>query len=544
MIEHCCLYSALPPTPAGAPQVQRFRHIPSVISTVLCGWQRMFFLALALACAGCMKHEVAAPPVSLLQAIEATPMGNEPTSARFMVEVLEQIGAPTQAQHLRRAVWQWQLARLHGHAPAPMPRTVGEAIAQGATLPAVEAQIAQGWQSAFQVAMRLEFVPVGEVQDPPWVKARPIGSGLWVDAEGGAQRHFALRASLLPVRGGGLPVEGLQVGFGAGADALVLRCTTTPLRSLSGKTAGLMRAHAVSLQCQGEGAARWEGVLPVLVDAARGGGVQPRLTVRAPQVLDAEAERTLWRNWGSTSTVSGRWGNVVKIHSQPGMAQRSWAPSSHTLAPPELLPIPPTQVELARAAVGAAWARVQPVAMVFFITLGVFGIGRTAMPHASTPARFWSSLALCLVLGVPALLAVRNMGWSGDGWSKLATVGAGASVLISVTMGALLATVLHMLHDVLDEEDLTWMQTVTLGWRNALQLAGRASRGEFWGFVVFVLAARAVFVALVPPWQNVLTVVVALPLCTLLLRRLQSLTMQDYAYALIVAIFLVLAMLL
>lgn len=524
-----------------------YRHPPNLACSVgtglRWGW-RVVFLALALVCSGCLKHEAAAPPVSLLQAIEATPLGDEVTSARFLVEVLDQIGAPSQAQHLRRAVWQWQLARLHGQAPAPVPRTVGEAIAHGANLPAVDAQIAQGWPSAFQTAMRLEFFPAGEVLDPPWVTARPIGPGLWVDAEGGARRHFALRASLLPVHGGGLPVDSLQIRFGEGADVLTLLCSTAQLRSLAGKTAGPIFAHAVSVRCQGEGAARWEAVLPVLVDAARGGGLQPQLVVLGPKAMDAQAERTLWRNWGSTSNLAGKWGNAVKTHSQPGMAQRSWVPSTSALGPPQLLPIPPTQVERARASASAAWGRMQPVAMVFLITLGVFGIGRAAIPQASIPVRFWTSLALCLLLGTPALLAVRKMGWSGDGWSNLATVGAGASVLISVAMGALLVTVLHMVHDVLDEEDLSWMQTITRGWRNAFQLAGRASRGEFWGFLVFVLAARAVFVALGSPWQNVLTGVVALPLCTLLLRRLQSLTLQDIGYALIVAIFLALNLML
>ena len=516
-----------PPFPAG------------VLGPILHWWQRIVFLALTLACAGCLQHKPVAPPVSLLQAIEATPLGDEVTSARFLVEVLDQIGAPTQAQHLRRAVWQGQLARLHGQAPAPMPRTVGEAIAQGATLPTVEAQIAQGWSSAFQAAMRLEFFPAGELLDPPWVGARSIGPGLWVEAEGGARRHYALRASLLPVHGGGLPVESLQIRFGEGPDALTLQCSTAPLRSIPGQAAGLFYAYAVSVRCQGEGAARWEAVLPVLVDAARGGGLQPRLVVLAPKAMDVQAERTLWRTWGSASNLAGKWGNVVKTHSQPGMAQRSWAPSSSALGPPMLLPIPPTQIELARAALGAAWARTQPVVMVLFLTLGVFGIGRVAMPQASIPVRFWSSLALCLVLGTPALLAVRNMGWSGDGWSNLGTLGAGAAVFVLVGMGALLATMLHMLHDVLDAEDLSWMQTITRGWRNTFQLAGRASQGEFWGFVLFVLAARALFVALGPPWQNVLTGVVALPLFSLLARRLQSLTLQDIGCALISAIFLV-----
>ena len=49
------------------------------------------------------------------------------------------------------------------------------------------------------------------------------------------------------------------------------------------------------LLCEGRGAERWRTMLPVLLDAARGGGRPPWLIPRDPDVGPKQPERRLWR---------------------------------------------------------------------------------------------------------------------------------------------------------------------------------------------------------------------------------------------------------
>lgn len=81
---------------------------------------------------------------------------------------------------------------------------------------------------------------------------------------------------------------------------------------------------------------------------------------------------------------------------------------------------------------------------------------------------------------------------------------------------------LHGLHKLLDNEGISWRETVVTGWHRTLDLASATSRAEFWGFATHCAWLWALARICLVPLDRWIGLVLLLPLATLAALRLRS----------------------
>lgn len=477
-------------------------------------------------------------------AVNETSLGLDPGQAFFMVDVLAVRGRSAEAQSLRRALWQRQLARMRGK-PMPDEPRVAQAIEQGRTLSGQQAASEDLWRDAYNASARLAYRPAAGAAELPSAFAhvkglQPLGGGLWTQPQGGGQVRYllalTLEATTVP-----LPVQLLQLRFGSAESGLTLRCLAQPSAPAgdAADSGTLAPGRTADLACEGMGEARWQMLLPTLIGAARTGGEAPLLIPGAAGADPSDAERRLWLLWNPAfDDQLAQWKRAMAEARDPGNASRRWTASPKRLAPPELLAAAASTTSSARpdtARVREAWPELKVRFMVSVLALAFFAVGRVALRHAGLPTRSMATLVMGALVAVPLVASAWGPGkLDGDGWANLGVVVSGLALAGCVSVAAIVAMLLHRLHDLLDEEGQTWPGVIGRGWRRALWMFGRATSGEFWGFVLFATWAWALAVPLGTPWTGIVGLLLLVPLWSVAWRRALSLTRAEIGVGLLV----------
>ena len=497
---------------------------------------RRFGALLALTLTGAIAT---AAPLRFAAAVDDTSLGADPGLAFFMVDVLAAQGRADDAQSLRRALWQRQLARMRGKPFVDEPR-VGQAIAQGRAPPATETGFEDSWREAYNASARLSYRPAREAGELPQAFAQlkgwqPQGGGLWTRLQPGGELRLllalTLEATKLP-----LPLQQLQLRFGSAERGLTLQCQAS-LPGQTGEEGPTLQLHQTAeLACDGLGEARWQLLLPTVLGAARTGGEAPLLLPQAGAATP-EAERQLWRRWNPAFDEQvARWQQATALSQRPVNASDRWLASPKRLAPPEALDTAPVAKPAPARAVDI-WASLQLRLMVSALALALFAVGRLALLRASLLARNVATVGLGVLVAVPLLATVWSSGkLNGDGWANLGVVVGGLALAMGVGMAVIVAMLMHRLHDLLDADGQTWPGVIVSGWRQALWMFGQATRGEFWGFVLFAAWTWALAVPLGRPWTGIVGLALFVPLCGLAWRRALSLTRAEIGVGLAVLI--------
>ncbi len=463
-------------------------------------------------------------------AVDDTGLGPDAGRAFVVVEALTAQGRVDDAEALRRALWQRQLAQMLGK-PLPDEPRVAQAIAEGRELPAPDAAFHDRWRDAYNAAARLSFRPAGEPGERPAAFAAmtgvaPLGGDVWtVPGDAGLWGYhltLTLEAAIVP-----LPLQSLQLRFGAAEDGLSLRCTAAP-----GATSA-SPGQPVALGCEGVGDARWQMLLPALVGAARSGGPAPRLVPPAIGADPGTAEPRLWRLWNPDfARELARWRRVQDEARDAAGASARWVASSRPVPPQrQAAATGPARAQARRP--GEIWPSVRLRLMVSALALGLFAVPSLALREAALATRARVSIALGVLVAVPLLATVWGPGTiGGDGWANLGVVVSGLALAMGVSLAVIVALLLHRVHDLLAADGQTWLGVIRLGWRRAFWMFGRATKAEFWGFVLFASWAWALVVPLGSPWTGIAGLALLVPLWSVAWRRALSLTRAEIGIAL------------
>lgn len=109
------------------------------------------------------------------------------------------------------------------------------------------------------------------------------------------------------------------------------------------------------------------------------------------------------------------------------------------------------------------------------------------------------------------------------------TVGVAFALVAAAVFGVSFAVTLalHRAASVLDDEGLSWPDTVRRGMAGTLDWRGTATQAEFWGFLAFALLAWGTARAAFPPWDAAVALLLAPPLLALTVRRWRALSARS-----------------
>lgn len=491
---------------------------------------------------------------AFLAAVHATPVGQDAAKAYFLVDILRHAGAPAdEVTALQRELlhaylaqlatpaappalpppgaWASLLRALPGRAQ-PAPDTVAAAIARGRARPGpLEAPFRAAWQSAFDQGLALRLGP-GEGRSPVFLmnarELEPLGPGAWAapSADGRVWLRLSLRLANTTARP--LPIHrpALRLGGANEGAPLVFQCDwdrTPPLRPPSEMQANAVTllapgAESAPLACETEPApAFWRERLPALLAARTGDAAErPRLVSQ-----DLDSARRLFHlelALADDAPQAAGWRRQMMLARQAPGSQ--WAPGEGLLEPP----VQRRWASAPQQGWRGSLAALQGFMAVTVLGLGLFAAGR-GLRRAGVPSVAVGVGTLAAGAGAFALALTQLGGGSGHGslWTGIG--------LWSLYFGPMLLAVagLHALHRLLDAEDRSWWQTVASGWRHAASLTRHTTRAEFWGFLAHCawlwMLARICFA----PLDRWIGAALLLPVLTLALRRLLSLTRDDLA---------------
>lgn len=520
---------------------RRFQKVKgSIGSAVLLG-------ALLLALALPLFARGAAPPIKGFdEVLGDTLIGPHPGGAFFLVEWLSENGQPAAAESLRRALWQLQLIYIRGETIDPT-LTVGQAIARGNALPPPGAEFLDAWQQAYTVSTtlvyRLElprsFWATQALPDLPDASGlKPLESGLWWQLrEHGAR--FVLAVDLHNNGPAALAPQGLRLRLGSERAAVIFDCLTVPAPtgSLARERELYVVDQTYSLACEALGPQSWRDTLPDLLAHARDRSAPAQLLPRPPPD-SPRAERAYWKDIRRYVSLKEQWSHQFALSADPAVARRSWVASTKPLSPPDLAPVPPTWLERTKAQLGLVKSGSSPALNVMALVpaLGgmllswlVFVVVRAGLREASQQTQATAVIFIAVLATLPFVFNAWGGGLGhGDGWSRLGVLAGGLGMIMiggSVAIGALL---LQALYRVLDADDIGWAAAVAAGWRRMFHIGGLTSRGEFWGFVSFAIVLLLLSARLGRPWPAVVVLALMVPLGTLIMRRVTSLTPKEF----------------
>lgn len=473
-------------------------------------WRRLLGGA-AVALAGAS----AAASSGFEQALEATAVGQRPAGAYFLVPLLAAQGQPERAEQLRRELWRLQLERLQG-AEAPPARTVGQLVTAGAQLPPLAESFAPAWEYAYNVALGLT----------------------WPRSEAADER---LRITLTNRAPDPLPLVELRLRLGSEASGVTLPCHTDPAPAdiHAASRQAVEPGRAVDLVCEAPADARSRALLPVLVGAARDGGEPPRLLPAGLRAKRPQPDQWLWQFWGRVDDPLAAWQRRWKTAQRAENTGRTWQAATWP-DPPALQPLPPTLSQRIGARSQRAWDRGLPLLIIGGVGWVLFFGVRLSMRRAALAAQSLVCLAAALAVSLLYLVVSRGSShFGGDGWSRWGELGVWLGVMSLGMSGAVLAILMLRLHRLLDDEGRSWGQAIADGWRRALQLGGTSTSGQFWGFVAFAVWAWGLASPWGQPWNQAVLAALGLPLITVSLRRLASLTVREFAVLVLMLLLLV-----
>lgn len=517
---------------------------------------------------------------SFATALRNTRMGSDPAQAYFLVRLLKDSHASgDDVDALRRELLHNYVEQLDGEAAplaaaAPKPSawasiwshwpggalaahdTVADAIARGRTRSDVpNAALAAAWETAFDKNTKIRWQPVDGPQ-PYFVmndrNLQPVVPGLWASeaANGQVQFKVALRvvnkaALALPLWRPDLVLGGEPV---TGRGGLSLACDWDGVRPPPGRVAldavdllppgGESRAMVCTSPAVG---VYWKEQLPALVAKAQTHTQeQVKAQVQTPgqrPLLVSHAFDTRQRlpylevALGDLSRERADW--VERLRLSQSEVGRQWRSAAQPLAPP--------MVQRWGVSPNVGWAAAGQKLQWFWgatlLALALFGVGRKALRWGLPPV----VVGLGTLLVALALLAagIARMGGGGTGYDSPFYM---AIALWSAAIGPMLLGVwaLHALYKLLDAEDLTWLQTVTLGWQRALDFGSETSRAEFWGFFAHCVWLWALTRVCLVPLDRWVGAVLLVPFVALLVRRLRSLTDKQRIDMVITAVCVVL----
>lgn len=509
---------------------------------------------------------LASEPSRFTAALRETAVGGNAAQAMFLVGLLRSAGAPTaEVEALRQELLHAYVGQITGPAATPAPRpgaweslkrqlpgmapapkdTVAAAIARGQSRSGV---LDAPFRAAWQVALNQGLAPqweTGAARAPFFTldkrDMQPIAPGLWGAPAAGGQVHLMLGLRLVNTSTQPLPVfrPGIILGraAGSGIDGLAFTCDwDRPERRLSE-----MQANAVTLVQPGEASAPlacdaqpvpmyWRDQLPALM--AAGAAAKPLLVPH-----DLDNTRRLYHLEAALSELAPQaeeWSRrLLKARQEPA---RQWAPGASALEPP----------------VSSRWAarphqgwKSSMEALKYFLgatvlALGLFAAGRGLL-RLGMPKIVVSAGTLLAGAGM-TVAATASLGSGGTGYGHPLFTGI---ALWSLYFGPVLLCVLalHGLYKLLDYEQITWWDTVAAGWRSALDLASPTSRAEFWGFAGHCAWLWALARICLMPLDRWIGLALLLPLATLTVRRVRSMSRADMgAVALTVACIALLAL--
>ena len=510
----------------------------------------------------------AASPSSFLAALYATPVGTDAVRAYFLVDTLvhlditmrdSQVSEPD-VEALRRELLHGYLAQITASAPPAPPAPPPGAWASlrrwlpgGAKAPAddVAAAIARGhqrdevlaapfraaWQSGLNQAFALRWQD-GAQRAPFFTLGRrdmqPIAPGIWAASSASGQLYLMLSLRLANTSTVPLPIYRPDIVLQG-----MLRFTCSWDRPQKNQNEN--EANAVTLLQPGAESdllvcdappvpAFWREQLPVLRAATGTAGLQ---TTLVPHDLD-NVQRRYYLERALTDAAPQTDGWRERMLLAINKPHLRWAPAQGALEPPES--------DRHTGAPQRGWAATGRLLAAFLgltvLTLGVF-IGGRLLRLAGLPR---GAVAVATVLAMVGLWLLGTARLSSGG-ADSSYVGLG---LVSIAIGPMLLSVaaLHGLHKLLDDEDLAWWQTVATGWRRALTLVAPTSRAEFWGFLAHCAWLWALARVCLVPLDRWVGLVLLVPVLTLCVRRIFSLSQKEWREIGLIVIVLLLYVLL
>jgi hypothetical protein len=494
------------------------------------GWLKGWIVALCMAMASSAMATRPAGPESgtFDEALRATPLGSRLGDAGGLVPALKQMGRAQQAEALRRELLALYLRKLDGTPPGA-GLTLGQLIDRGSKRPSPDPELAAAWQRAYQRSVAFEWddlqaplppglAPYKNQIEPGWLVRS--GPGVWTLHGSWETLYVALR--LKNMSDEALPLFDVTLSLAGGGNLPALQCSLDP-RPSDSAWVGQWRLSAggsKALLCKTEGIApkAFAGLperLSVLVDAARVGGPQPTLVLpdfAQPQV-QARLEGAL--SAARMNDPGEAWLRAWK-QAQERPSWR-WQASAQAMHAPTIVPPPPT-----------VWERIlaffSPMKFALMCTVGalmVFVLVR-AMNHMGSPEVFSGFVGIVLLAGITMLITGRvHVDSSVEGVVSALSV---TFVFGSMAIGVL---VLLGLHRFLEREEVSWTQTVILGWTRVLDWRGESSRAEFWGFLAHAAWIWVMADAFFGGLKWLVLALLLPPVTALVLRRLRAIPLSD-----------------
>lgn len=261
----------------------------------------------------------------------------------------------------------------------------------------------------------------------------------------------------------------------------------------------------------------WRAQLQVLRAATGTAGLQ---TTLVPHDLD-NARRLYHMEAALTDAAPQIDGWRERLLQAQHERHRQWAPARLALAPPES--------GRYASAPHRGWAATGGLLAVFLgatvLTLGLFAGGRV-LRRAGLPQGGMAAATGLAMAGLWAL-ATAALGGGGTGYDHpLYTALALGSVFFAPMLLGVVA--LHGLHKLLDAEQMAWWQPLATGWRRALTLIAPTSRAEFWVFLAHCAWLWALAVVCFAPLGRWVGPLLLVPVLTLSVRRMFSLSHKEW----------------
>lgn len=488
-------------------------------------------------------------PTAYTTALYETSVGSNPAQAYFLVNVLRRAEAPkadleafraellhgyvaqmtsaappTAAPKPAPGLWESLMRRLPGRAKPPTDN-VAAAIARGRQHGDVMGpEFRATWQTAINQAMTPRWGP-GTSAAPVFTlelrDMQPIAPGIWAapSAEGQVRLMLSLRLANtssvpLPLYRPDIVLQG-TLRFTCNWDRT--RITQSEMRA-NEVTLLQPGAESAPLACEAPPVAGyWREQLPALLAANGKAGLQ---TVVVPHELDSNQRlyhMELAFSHAAPQAIS--WSqHLMKARHEP---YRQWSPAKTALEPPESGSL--------TAAPHHGWKATVTLLTTFLgatvLALGLFAGGRAAR-SAGVPEGLVAVVTLLLVGGAWVLTTMK-LGGGGTGYDHPLFLG--IALWVGYVGPVLLGVVaLHALHKVLDDEDMEWWQAVATGWRRALNVTAKTSRAEFWGFLAHCAWLWALARVCLMPLDRWIGLALLVPVVTLTVRRMRSMTVQQW----------------
>lgn len=484
---------------------------------------------------------LASEPSRFAAALRETTVGDNAAQAFFLVGQLRGAGAQgADVDALRRELLHAYVAQVTRPAAPPAPRpgawesfkrrlpwmasahedTVAAAIARGHTRSDVlDAPFRTAWQGALNHGLIPRW-ETGAARAPFFTivmrDMQPVAPGLWAAPTSGGRVRLMLALRLANTSTRPLPVFRPDIVLGGLAFACTWDRPEQNLSEMQANAVTMVQPGAASepLACEAQPAPmHWREQLPALMTAGGDAAAKPLLV---PHDMDnARRVYHLELALRDLAPQDETWGRRRLIAQQE--PARQWAPGANPLEPP----------------VSSHWAagphkgwKSSAEALKNFmaatvLALGLFAAGRGLL-RVGMPKFAVAAGTLLAGLGMTAL-AAASLGRGGTGYAHPLYTGIG---IWSVYFGPILLGVLalHGLHKLVDDEGTTWWETVIKGWRKTLDLGSATSRAEFWGFVAHCAWLWALARICLAPLDRWIGLVLLLPLATITVRRLRSMS--------------------